>query len=74
MSHYLDMWECTFPVLPDAFGAEVLVCGPSSSGEPSTGDSWWTSYAQFIANNGSMPDQWSCHQEQGAGYGSISES
>lgn len=64
---YLQMWGRTYAKVRAAFGTAVPISGPSTSSEPSTGNTWWSNFGSFIKSNGSIPDQWAWHMETGGG-------
>lgn len=49
------------------YGTKVLLSGPASAGEPLTSNTWWTTWAAFVAANASVPDQYAWHMEGGTG-------
>ncbi|KAF8847539.1 glycoside hydrolase [Acephala macrosclerotiorum] len=65
-SQWIQMWgRCYYRLKQDYPGA--VISGPSMAGSPDSGDTWWTNWASFIAQNGSVPDQYSWHMESGGG-------
>lgn len=50
-----------------AFGSKVLVVGPSTASTPTTANSWWSSWAQYVQANNGVPDQYTWHLESGGG-------
>lgn len=63
---YLEMWGRTYYRLR-AEWPDVLLIGPATALEPATSNTWWTTFASFVASNGSIPDQWVWHMETGTG-------
>lgn len=63
---YLEMWGRTWYRLRAELPG-VLLIGPASAGEPGLTNTWWTTFASFIATNQSIPDQWVWHMESGGG-------
>ena len=45
--------------------ANVLIVGPSTAGQPSASNTWWTTYLQYVVENNNAPDQWTWHDEPG---------
>lgn len=66
-SQFLQYWGRAYAQFRTAFGSTVLLSGPATAGEPSLSNEWWTSWASFVASNGSVPDQYAWHMEGGGG-------
>ena len=45
----------------------VRVSGPSFSHAPEFEDEWWVEFLTLVKQDGSVPDEWSWHMEQGHG-------
>lgn len=43
----------------------MLIVGPSSASQPSTSNSWWTTYIQYVVSNNVIPEQYTWHDEPG---------
>lgn len=43
----------------------VPIVGPSSSGQPSTSNNWWTTWLQYVIQNNVVPDKYTWHDEPG---------
>ena len=43
----------------------MLLLGPTLASSPSTSNTWWTNYLQFVKDNASEPDQYMWHIEGG---------
>lgn len=52
--------------LSDAF-PDAVTTGPSLAAAPDTSNTWWTNWAAFVAQNGSIPTQYAWHMEGGGG-------
>lgn len=65
-AQYLQMWGRTYYRLRAELPG-VLLLGPASAGEPLPSNTWWTTFASFMASNASIPDQYTWHMEGGGG-------
>lgn len=65
-TQWIQMWGRTYYKLRAGFPT-AQISGPTLANLPSTSDTWWTSWASFIASNGSIPDQYAWHMEGGGG-------
>jgi len=63
-SQWLEMWGRTYYRLRTDFN-EVEISGPTLANPPSLTDTWWTGFMSFIKANGSIPDQYAWHMENG---------
>jgi Carbohydrate binding module (family 35) len=63
-SQYLAMWQRGFQMIRAAIPNAVIV-GPSTASTPNTGNSWWTTYLNFIKANNVIPNYLSWHDEGG---------
>lgn len=54
-SQYLEMWGRAYHRLRTAFPNSPIV-GPTSSGQPSAGNTWLNNYFSFVKSNNSIPD------------------
>ncbi|MFD5317670.1 RICIN domain-containing protein [Streptomyces sp. NPDC127098] len=59
-SQYFELWRRTYQRVRQAFPSHLIV-GPSHAGVPSTSDSWWTQYLDFVRANNAVPDIFSWH-------------
>ncbi|KAF5657468.1 glycoside hydrolase family 39 [Fusarium denticulatum] len=66
-SQAFEMWRRTYAAFRKAFGSDVKIQGPSSSGYPNLNNDWWTAFAQFVSENDCVPDTWTWHMEFGGG-------
>lgn len=62
--------QCTANILTsighvDSAFNNVLIVGPSSASQPSSSNSWWTQWLQYIVANKVIPDQYTWHDEPG---------
>jgi hypothetical protein len=64
---YNSMWGRGYYALRKGLNHQVLLSGPASASEPHPDNEWWTTWASFIAKNGSIPDQYVWHMEGGVG-------
>lgn len=44
---------------------KVPIVGPSSASQPSTSNSWWTTWIQYVVSNNVIPQQYTWHDEPG---------
>ncbi|KFY29504.1 hypothetical protein V493_02323 [Pseudogymnoascus sp. VKM F-4281 (FW-2241)] len=65
-AQWIQMWGRAFHHFKRDFPA-VGTSGPSLSASPSTGNTWWTNWATFVAQNKSIPTQYAWHMETGGG-------
>ncbi|KAF2183546.1 glycoside hydrolase family 39 protein [Zopfia rhizophila CBS 207.26] len=65
-SQYIQMWARAYYRLQRDLPG-VPTTGPSYSASHSAGNSWWTNWLAFIAQNRSIPTQYSWHMEGGGG-------
>ncbi|KAM3064725.1 hypothetical protein ACMFMF_011788 [Clarireedia jacksonii] len=63
---WIQMWGRGYYKIQQAF-PEAVTSGPTLAGAPHTGDTWWTDWASFISQNGSIPTQYAWHMEGGGG-------
>lgn len=66
LSQYLELWGRAYYRFKSEF-PDCVISGPSLAAAPSTSSSWWTEWMAFIAENGSVPEQYSWHMEGGGG-------
>ncbi|GAB2881233.1 RICIN domain-containing protein [Streptomyces mayteni] len=59
-SQYFELWRRTYQRVRQAFPSHLIV-GPSPAGVPSTSNSWWTQYLDFVRANNVIPDIFSWH-------------
>ncbi|CAK1358865.1 hypothetical protein CB0940_02190 [Cercospora beticola] len=65
-AQYLDMYVRTHKRLrQDASLNGVLISGPSSAGQPSLNNNWWTTWLQRVVQDNVIPDQYAWHDEPG---------
>ncbi|KAG5755616.1 hypothetical protein H9Q70_001763 [Fusarium xylarioides] len=64
-SQALEMWRRSYNAFRKAFGTDITIQGPSTSGEPQLSNNWWTTFAQYIKTNDCIPDTWTWHMEAG---------
>lgn len=65
-SQYLDLYVRTHQRLRrDTDLNNVLISGPSSAGQPSVNNGWWTAWIQRVVADDTIPDQYTWHDEPG---------
>ncbi|WP_431219934.1 RICIN domain-containing protein [Leifsonia xyli] len=63
-TQYLQMWQRFYAKVRAALPNQLIV-GPSTAGQPSSGNGWWTNFLNFVKANNVAPDIWSWHDEPG---------
>ncbi|SMD22608.1 RICIN domain-containing protein [Kibdelosporangium aridum] len=63
-SQYFELWRRTYQRVRAAFPSHLIV-GPSCACVPSTGNTWWTQYLDFVRANNVIPDIISWHSLPG---------
>ncbi|MER6569064.1 RICIN domain-containing protein [Streptomyces sp. NPDC001093] len=61
-SQYLQMWSRFYARVRAAFPGQLIV-GPSMAGQPTSSNSWWTTYLNYVKANNVAPDIYSWHDE-----------
>src|SRR4051794_10449536 len=69
-SQYFEMWRRGYQRIRAAFPTHLIV-GPSVAGVPSTGNSWWTQYLDYVKANNVVPDILSWHSLPGDPVGNA---
>jgi hypothetical protein len=59
-SQYLAMWQRAFHRIRSTFPSAVIV-GPSTCGQPSSSNTWWATYLDYVKANNVAPDIFSWH-------------
>ena len=63
-SQYFELWRRTYQRVRAAFPDQLIV-GPSFAGVPSTTNTWWNQYLDFVKANNVVPDIVSWHSLPG---------
>jgi hypothetical protein len=63
-AQYLQMWSRFYARVRAAFPDQLIV-GPSIAGKPSSSNTWWTTYLNYVKANNVAPDIYSWHDEPG---------
>ncbi|WP_284744649.1 RICIN domain-containing protein [Amycolatopsis sp. RTGN1] len=63
-SQYFELWRRTYQRVRAAFPDQLIV-GPSFAGVPSTTNTWWNQYLDFVRANNVVPDIVSWHSLPG---------
>ncbi|MER7837760.1 RICIN domain-containing protein [Streptomyces sp. NPDC096040] len=61
-AQYLQMWSRFYARVRAAFPGQLIV-GPSIAGQPTSSNSWWTTYLNYVKANNVAPDIYSWHDE-----------
>ncbi|OLZ74819.1 beta-xylosidase [Streptomyces sp. IMTB 2501] len=61
-SQYLQMWSRFYARVRAAFPGQLIV-GPSMAGQPTSSNTWWTTYLTYVKANDVAPDIYSWHDE-----------
>jgi hypothetical protein len=61
-SQYLQMWSRFYAAVRANFPGQLIV-GPSMAGQPTSSNSWWTTYLNYVKANNVAPDIYSWHDE-----------
>ncbi|WP_369368159.1 RICIN domain-containing protein [Streptomyces sp. CG4] len=61
-SQYLQMWSRFYAKVRAAFPAQLIV-GPSMAGQPTSSNTWWTTYLTYVKAHNVAPDIYSWHDE-----------
>ncbi|MER6129670.1 RICIN domain-containing protein [Streptomyces sp. NPDC001795] len=61
-SQYLQMWSRFYARVRAAFPGQLIV-GPSMAGQPTSSNTWWTTYLNYVKANNVAPDIYSWHDE-----------
>ncbi|MFE8950513.1 RICIN domain-containing protein [Streptomyces sp. NPDC007856] len=61
-SQYLQMWSRFYARVRAAFPGQLIV-GPSIAHQPTSSNSWWTTYLNYVKANNVAPDIYSWHSE-----------
>lgn len=67
-AQYLQMWGRGYARLRAAFPNNAIT-GPCASSSPSSTNTWYETYLQFIKSNNTIPDSYCWHLEAGTGDG-----
>lgn len=60
----VNLTDSTIPLVDSALD-DMLIVGPSSAGQPSSTNTWWTTWLQYVVENNVYPDQVTFHEEPG---------
>ncbi|MGW2830901.1 RICIN domain-containing protein [Streptomyces sp. NPDC001286] len=63
-AQYLQMWSRFHARVRAAFPGQLIV-GPSIAGQPTSSNTWWTTYLNYVKANKVAPDIYSWHDEPG---------
>jgi hypothetical protein len=63
-TQYLAMWSRFYADVRATFPTQLIV-GPSTAGQPSSGNTWWKTYLAYVKANNVAPDIYSWHDEPG---------
>ncbi|KIW14275.1 hypothetical protein PV08_07057 [Exophiala spinifera] len=72
MQQWIDLWGRAYHTLRQSLGTDVPLVGPSLAYQPQTNNTWWTNFLSFVAQNSSIPDQWTWHVE-GQAWNSVDD-
>ncbi|MBX7554356.1 RICIN domain-containing protein [Streptomyces sp. NPDC004232] len=61
-SQYLQMWSRFYARVRAAFPGQLIV-GPSMAGQPTSSNTWWTTYLNYVKAHNVAPDIYSWHDE-----------
>ncbi|GAB3970437.1 RICIN domain-containing protein [Actinoallomurus acanthiterrae] len=61
-AQYLQMWSRFYARVRAAFPGQLVV-GPSMAGQPTSSNTWWTTYLNYVKANNVAPDIYSWHDE-----------
>ncbi|MGW2817352.1 RICIN domain-containing protein [Streptomyces sp. NPDC001415] len=61
-AQYLQMWSRFYARVRAAFPGQLIV-GPSIARQPTSSNSWWTTYLNYVKANNVAPDIYSWHSE-----------
>jgi hypothetical protein len=63
-AQFLSMWQIGYSTIRTAIPNAIIV-GPAAAGVPTPGDSWWSTYLNFIKANNQIPNYFAWHDESG---------